>query len=66
MIETNRYVGVVFPMSMCVSEFELRITRDVREGGMWMDDVEEGRELREVIWLKTPFGREVSLLLLRE
>ena len=25
MIETNRYVGVVFPMSMCVSEFELRL-----------------------------------------
>ena len=24
MIETNRYDGVVFPMSMCVSEFELR------------------------------------------
>ena len=24
MIETNRNVGVVFPMSMCVSEFELR------------------------------------------
>ena len=24
MIETNRYVGVVFPMSICVSEFELR------------------------------------------
>ena len=25
MIETNRVVGVVFPMSMCVSEFELRL-----------------------------------------
>ena len=25
MIETNRVVGVVFPMSMCVSEFELRM-----------------------------------------
>ena len=24
-IETNRYDGVVFPMSMCVSEFELRL-----------------------------------------
>ena len=24
MIETNRIDGVVFPMSMCVSEFELR------------------------------------------
>ena len=35
------------------------------EGGIWMDDVEEGRKEREVIWLKTPFGREVSLLLLR-
>ena len=27
MIETNRYDGVVFPMSMCVSEFELRLQR---------------------------------------
>ena len=25
MIETNMYDGVVFPMSMCVSEFELRM-----------------------------------------
>ena len=25
MIETNRVDGVVFPMSMCVSEFELRL-----------------------------------------
>jgi hypothetical protein len=25
MIETNGIVGVVFPMSMCVSEFELRL-----------------------------------------
>ena len=25
MIDTNRYDGVVFPMSMCVSEFELRL-----------------------------------------
>ena len=25
MIETNRDDGVVFPMSMCVSEFELRL-----------------------------------------
>ena len=24
MIETNRYDGVMFPMSMCVSEFESR------------------------------------------
>ena len=24
MIETNRYVEVVFPMSMCVNEFEPR------------------------------------------
>ena len=33
---------------------------------MLMDGVEEGREVRDVSWLKTPFGREVSLLLLRE
>ena len=25
MIETNRIDGVMFPMSMCVSEFELRL-----------------------------------------
>ena len=25
MIETNRYDGVVFPMSMCVSEFDVRL-----------------------------------------
>ena len=31
-----------------------------------MDGREEGREVREVSWEKTPFGKEVSLLLLRE
>ena len=31
-----------------------------------MDEREEGREEREVSWEKTPFGKEVSLLLLRE
>ena len=25
MIETNRVDGVMFPMSMCVSEFEMRL-----------------------------------------
>ena len=25
MIETNKYVGVMFPMSMCMSEFEVRL-----------------------------------------
>ena len=33
---------------------------------MKMDGREEGREVREVIWEKTPFGKEVRLLLLRE
>ena len=33
---------------------------------MRMDGREEGREEREVSWEKTPFGKEVSLLLLRE
>ena len=33
---------------------------------MKMDGMEEGREEREVSWEKTPFGKEVSLLLLRE
>ena len=31
-----------------------------------MDEREEGREEREVSCEKTPFGKEVSLLLLRE
>ena len=31
---------------------------------MRMDGREEGRELSEVSWEKTPFGKEVSLLLL--
>ena len=30
-----------------------------------MDGREEGRVEREVSWEKTPFGKEVSLLLLR-
>ena len=33
---------------------------------MRMDGQEEGREEREVSWEKTPFGKEASLLLLRE
>ena len=33
---------------------------------MRMDGREEGRDVREVSWEKTPFGKEVSLLLLRE
>ena len=32
---------------------------------MRMDGREEGREEMEVSWEKTPFGKEVSLLLLR-
>ena len=32
---------------------------------MRMDEREEGREEREVSWEKTPFGKEVSLFLLR-
>ena len=31
-----------------------------------MDGKEEGSEEREVSWEKTPFGKEVSLLSLRE
>ena len=65
MIDTNRYDGVVFPISMCVRELELRLQR--RSGrDMRMDGREEGREERELSWEKTPFGKEVSLLLLRE
>ena len=33
---------------------------------MRMDEREEGREESLVSWEKTPFGKEVSLLLLRE
>ena len=65
MIDTNRYDGVVFPISMCVRELELRSQR--RWGReMRMDGREEGREERELSWEKTPFGKEVSLLSLRE
>ena len=39
------------------------ITKNERE--MKMDGRKEGREEREVSWEKTPFGKEVSLLLLR-
>ena len=64
MIDTNRYDGVVFPISMCVRELELRLQRMCgRE--MRMCGREEGRDLRDVSWEKTPFGKEVSLLLLR-
>ncbi len=31
MIDTNRVDGVVFPISMCVRELELRLQRKVRE-----------------------------------
>ena len=31
MIDTNRYDGVVFPISMCVRELESRSTKNVRE-----------------------------------
>jgi len=34
---------------------------------MWVRELElRSREVREVSWEKTPFGKEVSLLLLRE
>ena len=33
---------------------------------MRMDERKEWREEREVSWEKTPFGKEVSMLLLRE
>ena len=63
MIDTNRYDGVMFPISMCVRELEPREIRCGRE--MRMDGREGGREEREVSWEKTPFGKEVSLLSLR-
>ena len=65
MIDTNRVDGVMFPISMCVRELELR-TQGMCVREMRMDWREEGREVREVSWEKTPFGKEVSLLLLRE
>ena len=64
MIDTNRDDGVMFPISMCVRDLELRLQgRCGRE--MKMDGREEGREEREVSGEKTPFGKEVRLLLLR-
>ena len=42
----------------------VEIIKKVR-GEMWMDGREEGNSEREVSWEKTPFGKEVSLLLLR-
>ena len=63
MIDTNRYDGVVFPISMCVRELELRSQKVMeRDEDGWE---ERGREERERSWEKTPFGKEVSLLLLR-
>ena len=38
----------------------VKIKKKVRE--MRMDGMEEGREVREVSWEKTPFGRDDSLL----
>ena len=43
----------------------VEIAKNVREREMGMDGREEGREERDVSWEKTPFGKEVSLLLLR-
>ena len=45
MIDTNRVDGVMFPMSMCVRELELRITKNVRKRDE--DGWEERREIRE-------------------
>ena len=42
------------------------ITKNVREREMRMDGREEGREVRELSWENIPFGKEVSLLLLRK
>ena len=42
-----------------------KTTKNERGREMRMDGREEGREEREVSWEKTPFGKEVSLLLLR-
>ena len=38
------------------------ITKNVKGREMRMDGREEGREVRELSWEKTPFGKEVSLL----
>ena len=62
MIDTNRCDGVMFPISMCVRELEKRLQR-MRGREMNMDRREEKREMREVSWEKTPFGKEVNLLL---
>ncbi len=60
MIETNRYDGVVFPMSMCVSEFELRLQGMWgREGCGWMVWKKEGKWGRWVGWKHHLGGRWV-------
>ena len=55
MINTNRIVGVVFPISICVRELESRSTKNVRErdedGWEGRRKVSEGGELGEYsIW----------------
>ena len=55
MINTNRIDGVVFPISICVSELDLRLTRNVRErdedGWEGRRKESEGGELGEYsIW----------------
>ena len=48
MIDTNRFDGVVFPISMCVRELELRYKEKVRERN---DEGREGnkREITKVV-----------------
>ena len=62
MIDTNRYDGVMFPISMCVRELESRSKR--MSGDKGMKCVVGKRDVREVSGEKTPFGKEVRLLLL--
>ena len=49
---------------MC-ERIRVKVTKNVRKREMRMDGREEGREMREVSWEKTPFGKEVSMLWLR-
>ena len=44
----------------------VEITKNEREREMRMDGKEEGRVVRKVSWENIPFGKEVSLLLLRK
>ena len=44
MIDTNRYLGVMFPISMCVRELELRLQRMPKRDEDGWEGRRKGRE----------------------